>query len=202
MAVDEIFIYGASGHGKVILDILQSCGYKLGGWIDDREIENIYSWKAFCLTHPSAHIALGIGDNTSREKIYTKITDAGFHLPVLVHPSAVISPYAVIGAGTVVMPLSVINADARIGDGCIINSGSIVEHDCDIQDFVHISPNVALAGNVHIGHHTHIGIGSNIIQNITIGSNSIIGAGSVVIDNLPDNCTAVGIPASVKNSKS
>lgn len=202
MVPTDIFIYGASGHGKVVADIIQSCGYKMGGWIDDREIENIYSWEAFCSTHPSAHIALGIGDNTSRAKIYHKISKAGYHLPVLIHPSAVVSASAMLKEGTVIMPLAVVNAETHIGYGCIINSGSIVEHDCDIQDFVHISPNTALAGNVHIGHHTHIGIGSSIIQNITIGSNSIIGAGSVVIDNLPDNCTAVGIPASVKNSKS
>jgi len=62
---------------------------------------------------------------------------------------------------------------------------------------VHISPGAHLAGHVHVGTLTHIGIGASVIQRVKIGRNVIIGAGAAVIDNIPDNVTAVGVPAKV-----
>lgn len=189
----EIYIYGLSGHGKVVADIAIACGYTIAGWIDDGD-NTAPNWDTFIQTHTSATIALGIGNNTTRSTLMQKIVQMGFHLPPLVHPSAIISPSVIVKQGTVVMPLCVINADAKIGKGVIINSASLIEHDCIIEDYVHISPNVALAGGVRIGQKTHVGIASAIIQNITIGENSIIGAGSVVIHDIASNSTAVGVP--------
>lgn len=200
MAATEIFIYGASGHGKVIADIIRNCGYAIGGWIDDRPLGGVLSWDDFCAFHPAAAVALGIGDNTARARIFHKVVEAQHPLPALIHPSAVVSESAIIAKGSVVMPLAVINADATIGQGTIINSGSIVEHDCVIDDFVHISPRTALAGGVKIGHGVHIGIGATVIQNITIAENSVVAAGSAVIYDIPPFSLAAGVPAIIKKS--
>jgi UDP-N-acetylbacillosamine N-acetyltransferase len=197
VAANSIFIYGASGHGKVIADIIQASGFTVGGWIDDDTTKNCLSWSDFCTLHSHANIALGIGSNILRSTIVAKIKQAGHNLPVLIHPTAVVSPSAILQEGTVVMPLCVINADVKIAAGAIINSGSVIEHDCTIGDYVHISPNSSIAGNVTIGNYTHIGIGTSIIQGITIGEKSIIGAGATVITNLPNQITAVGIPAKI-----
>lgn len=45
-----------------------------------------------------------------------------------------------------------------------------------------------------------IGAGAKILGNITIGQNSKIGANSVVVKSVPNNCTAVGIPAKILGS--
>jgi UDP-N-acetylbacillosamine N-acetyltransferase len=197
VAANSIFIYGASGHGKVIADIIQASGFTVGGWIDDDATKPFLSWEDFCALHSHASIALGLGSNELRYAIAKKIKHAGHSLPVLIHPTAVVSPSASLQEGSVVMPLCVINAETKIAAGTIINSGSIIEHNCSIGEYVHISPNSSIAGNVKIGNFTHIGIGTSIIQGITIGEESIIGAGSVIITNLPDHVTAVGIPAKI-----
>jgi len=197
VASNTIFIYGASGHGKVIADIVQASGFIFGGFIDDDPAKNCLSWKDFCALHAQGSLALGIGSNHIRSAIAEKIKQAGYTLPVLIHPTAVISPSAVLKEGTVVMPLCIVNADTKIASGAIINSGSVIEHDCSIGEYVHISPSSSIAGNVTIGSYTHIGIGTAIIQGITIGEESIVGAGSAVITNLPDHITAVGIPAKI-----
>lgn len=197
MAENNIYIYGASGHGKVIADIIQASGLTLCGWIDDDKTKNCLSWEDFCALQTQANIALGIGSNHLRAAIAKKIKLAGYKLPVLIHPSAIVSPSAILKEGTVVMPLCVINADTQIAEGVIINSGSIIEHDCRIGDYVHISPNSSIAGNVTIGDNTHIGIGTTIIQGITIGEESIVGAGTTVICNLPSHVTAIGTPAKI-----
>lgn len=43
----------------------------------------------------------------------------GFHIPVLIHPTAYISPSAVIEAGTVVEPKAIVNANTVVQKGCI-----------------------------------------------------------------------------------
>lgn len=200
MAATEIYIYGASGHGKVVADIAQSCGYTLGGWIDDHSASGASPWEDFKKAHPKGSVAIGIGDNKTRERIFQKVSAAGYSLPALIHPSAVVSKSATVAEGSVVMPLSIINADARIGIGCIINSGAVVEHDCLLGDFVHLSPHTALAGGARIKHCAHIGIGASIIQNITVGEGSVIAAGSAVIRDIPDYSLAAGVPAAIKKS--
>ncbi|MDD5717853.1 MAG: acetyltransferase [Sulfuricurvum sp.] len=196
----EIYIYGNSGHGKVVADIALSCGYNVAGWIDDNPLNDSPDWETFIQTHTSCTIALGIGNNHIRFEIAQKIGEYGHQLPILIHPSAIVSPSARIASGTVVMPLSVINADAIIGAGVIVNSGAVIEHDCIIEDYAHISPNASLAGNVKIGKFSLIGIGTSVVQNIVIGEGSVIGAGSAVIGNIPDNCTAVGVPSKIIHS--
>lgn len=200
METTEVFIYGASGHGRVIADIIRSCGYSVGGWIDDRELPGVLSWEYFRSLHPKGSIALGIGENNARERVFRQVSAAGYCLPVLIHPSAVISESAIIDEGTVIMPLAIVNAGAVIAKGGIVNSGAVVEHDCHLDAFVHLSPRAALAGGVKIGYSAHIGIGTSIIQNITIGDHSIIAAGSAVIRNIPGYSLAAGVPAVIKKS--
>ncbi len=195
----KLAIYGKSGHGKVIADIAHANGFKEIIWIDDDSSkEDTLTLLHFKESYLDIPIALGIGDNKTRQKIYTKIIQNSLKVATLIHPSAIISPSAKIQEGSVVMANVIVNADSYIGIGVILNSACVIEHDNIISNFAHISPNVALAGNVNIGEYTHIGIGSSVIQGITIAKESIIGAGSSVICDIADNVVAVGSPAVVK----
>jgi UDP-N-acetylbacillosamine N-acetyltransferase len=188
----SIYVYGANGHGLVVADMAKSNGFDDVIFIDDGD--NSYPSFEDVKSNVKIPIALGIGNNYIRQKLYKKIKEHGFKVETLVHPSAVISPSCEIGEGTLVMPNVVVNAKSNIGLGVILNTSCIVEHECQINDFVHISPNAALAGNVDIGEYAHIGIGTNIIQGIEIGKNSIIGASSNVIRNIDENKKAYGNP--------
>ncbi len=194
----KINLFGASGHAKVIVDLLLKNDIVVGYVFDDnpniksflgRDVISNYSTNLL----NSYPLIVSIGDNQIRKKIVEKLEVK--HVPPLIHPSAIVSPNAKIGKGTVIMPNAVINSGSDIGKNCIINSGAIVEHDCIIKDYVHVSPNVSLAGNVVIGKGAHIGIGSTVIQGLSIGKWSVVGAGAVVTKSIPPNCTAVGIPA-------
>lgn len=197
--MEKINLFGASGHAKVIIDIIESNGFEVGYIFDDnpdikvflgREVISNYSNEQL----NSNPLIISIGDNAVRKEVFEKLKDVELS-PAIAHPSAIISPYSKIGKGTVVMPNVVINSDAYIGENCIINTSAVIEHDCLIEDFTHISPNAALAGGVKIGKGTHVGIGVSTIQCIKIGENTIVGAGAIVTKDLPANCTAVGLPA-------
>lgn len=48
-----------------------------------------------------------------------------------------------------------------------------------------------------VGKNCVIGAGACILGNIKIGDNVNIGANAVVLEDIPDNCTAVGVPARI-----
>jgi len=195
--VSEIYIYGASGHGKVVADIARAVGFTVAAFVDDDESKSEFCGLP-CIRADKMQrlpVALGIGSNKARQAVYKKLKKGGFDMPTLIHPSAVISPSAQVSEASVVMPNAVVNAYAAIGTGCIVNTAAVIEHDCTIGDFVHISPNAALAGGVSVGEMSHIGIGASVIQLVSIGKECTIGAGAAVISDISDGVTAVGVPA-------
>ena len=193
-----MILYGASGHGKVILDILERNNENSIELWDDQATGD------FCgiainkprELNPNERIIVSIGVNKVRKKVVEKFNKS-VTFGKAIHPAAVISPRASIGDGTVAMAGSVVNPDVIIGSHCIINTSASLDHDCKLEDFVHISPNATLSGDVWVGEGTHIGSGAVSIQGIRIGKWCTIGAGSVIIKDIPDFATAVGNPARV-----
>lgn len=192
----KIAIYGASGHGKVVAEIARLNGYSTIIYIDDGQNEFI-SFNYFLEQDLGIPVALGIGDNKIREKIYQKCIDNHLEVITLIHPNAIVSSSMVLAEGTVIMARVIVNSDAVIGKCCILNTSCVIEHDCIIGDFVHISPQVACAGAIVIGNYSYIGIGSCIIQGIDIGSDTIVGAGSVVVKSIGNNKLAYGNPCRI-----
>lgn len=192
-----MILFGASGHSKVVLDILISNEVKVDFIIDDNpKIEELFGIKVE-KNHPvsfSQEAIISIGNNKLRKTISENYF---FDYVSAVHPTASVSAFSKIGKGTVVMANVSINPCANIGKHCIINTSSVIEHDCTIEDFVHISPNASLAGNVTVGEGSHIGIGAAVIQGVKIGRWVTIGAGSVIIRDIPDFATVVGNPGKV-----
>lgn len=185
----KIYIYGASGHGKVVADIALACGYDKIEFLDDN------SNKKFNESLDRSDIIIAIGNNKIRKFLQEKVESFGFNVVSLIHPSAIISKSASIEKGCAIMPNVIVNANAKISKGVILNSACIVEHDCQIGEFAHISPNSALAGGVRLGALSHMGISSCAIQCVEIGQNCVIGAGGVVTKNLDSNGVYVGVPA-------
>lgn len=189
-----INLFGASGHAKVIKDIIDACGDNVGCLYDDaphcNEINGSPVYKA-TEVNVEGPLIVSIGSNRLRKFISEKYP---LCYESAVHPKSIVSPSAKIGRGTVVMQGAIIQPDAEIGRHCIINTGASVDHECVIGDFVHISPHATLCGNVRVGEGTWIGAGTTIIPGIKIGAWCVIGAGSVVINDVPDNTTVVGNP--------
>jgi sugar O-acyltransferase (sialic acid O-acetyltransferase NeuD family) len=143
---------------------------------------------------------VAIGNNHIRCDRSDVLSKAGFSLISLIHPSAVISHHASIGAGTVIMANAVVNPFSVISDNVIINTAAIIEHDCIIKEGVHICPAVSLAGEVDVAEKAWIGIGSSVKQQCQIGAGSVIGAGAAVISDIPAGVIVCGVPAKIIKS--
>jgi acetyltransferase EpsM len=198
----RIFLFGASGHGKVICEILEAQRQPPYGFIDDNpHVTSLLEYPVFNTLQQAAATAgdlfvISIGNNSIRKTIAAAKLQ-GMKFTSAIHPSAVISPRSTIGAGTVVMANVAVNPNSSIGEHVILNTNCSVDHDCVIEDFVHVSPNAALAGNVRVGEGTHIGVGAAVIPNVRIGKWVTVGAGTVVIRDVPDHAVVVGNPGKV-----
>src|SRR5690606_32789797 len=192
-----MYLYGASGHGKVIAEIAEENNQQIIAFIDlDKSKSNVLDYKVINeIPDNIIDLVISIGNNIIRKKIVDE--NCHFTYNTLIHPNTSISKRSTINEGTVVMAGVSINSDVVIGQHCIINTNASIDHDCIIENFVHISPNAALAGNVIIGEGTHIGIGACIIQGIKIGKWCTVGAGSVIIKDVPDGATVVGNPGKI-----
>ena len=196
----KIIIIGASGHGKVIADIVLKSHDILVGFLDDGIEKGTLIFDEYKVLGDSSCVEqyndcefiIGIGSNEIRNKISGRFNVKWY---TAIHPSAIIATKAFIDEGCVVMANAIINMNAKIGKHCIINTGAIIEHDCEIGDYVHISPNATICGGVNIGAMTHIGASATIRNYKSITSNCVIGMGSVVVADINEEGTYVGIPA-------
>jgi sugar O-acyltransferase (sialic acid O-acetyltransferase NeuD family) len=200
----HLAILGASGHGKVVADAAEQAGWRSITFFDDActQLSENGPWRVqgdtIALIERLSEfdgVVVGIGNNRIRAIKHSELADGGAKLVSIVHPSAVVSPYAAINCGTVVFANAVVNAFASIGAGVIINTGAIIEHDCMIGDFAHISPNAVLAGGVALGQQVWVGACSSVRELVSVGRASIIGMGAVVTKNVSSDVTVVGNPA-------
>ena len=185
-----MFLYGASGHAKVIIDILNANGIKIEGLVDDNpEIKDLLGYPVFHQYTDHSPLIISIGNNSIRRMIAEKVSA---EFATAIHPTAIVSPTAIVEEGTVVMQGAIVQSCAKIGKHCIINTGASVDHECIVEDFVHISPHATLCGNVHVGEGSWVAAGTVVLPGVKIGKWSVIGAGSVVSKDIPDGVLAVG----------
>jgi UDP-perosamine 4-acetyltransferase len=205
MSAVPLVVIGGGGHAKVVLDVLRlDARFRVVGVVDPARVggqvlefpvlggdEILPALKAQGVT--AAFVALG--DNRTRQRIGRELRQLGFALPAIVHPTAIISPSARIGAGCVIMAGAKVGPDASVGELAIVNTGAIVEHDAQLGPAAHVAPGCSLAGCVRIGERTLLGIGSVVRPDIRIGDDVVVGAGSAVVADIKNGQTVAGVPA-------
>ncbi len=200
----KVFLFGYSGHARVVCDIFLSRGYDLAGYFTESSVENNPYELLYCgFEEESGSLAIiknhsyfvAVGSNSIRKKISaTLFNQTGINPCNALAVSAVLSPKIQMGNGVMAGPASIINSGSTIGNGVICNTASIIEHECNIGDYVHVAPGAILCGNVTVGENSFIGAGSVIKEGIIIGKNVTIGAGTVVLQNIEDGKIVVGNP--------
>jgi sugar O-acyltransferase (sialic acid O-acetyltransferase NeuD family) len=205
MATDQILLYGASGHAKVVLDALIELGIayeRISVADDDSQMtgaailgSRIQHAPDVCNGAMNCSFHVAIGDARIRKKIFDKLQSLGASPLTIAHPGAIISRFAVVGVGTFIAARAIVGPSSTIGIGSIVNHSAVVDHDCSVGDFTHIAPSATLGGNVRIGSWVLVGAGAVVLRGLSIGDGSIIGAGAVVMKDVPPNETWIGIPA-------
>lgn len=208
-----MLIAGAGGHAKEVLDIVISENqFDEINFFDDVTlcpdklifekftiIKSLDQVEDYFKTTKSNFI-LGIGNPLLRYKLSIKLQSKNGVLTSIISKNSIISKFNVsIGVGVNIMNHIMISNDVIIGEGALINAFVSVHHGVEIGKYTELAPHSVVLGNAIIGDFSLIGSNATILPNVKVGSNVKIGAGSVVINDLPDNCTAVGVPAKIIN---
>lgn len=209
-AIPRCVILGGGGHARVVVDALLLSEAAIPYAVLDADQS---LWGTMLLSVPIrggdasldaltregvTTFVVGLGgvrENGPRQRLFELGLQHGLTPLTVRHPSAVCSPWAEIGPGSVLLPTSVVNAGAKLGVNVIVNSGAIIEHDCLIGDHVHIATGATLASTVTVGRLAHIGAGATIRQCLRIGEAAVVGAGAVVVDEVPAGAVVAGVPA-------
>jgi len=207
MKKEKLILIGASGHAKVIIDIVEKQGkFELLGLIEnnpnlekkvlgygilgDESIlsETIYN---------DVYLFIAIGDNWVRHLVKERISalHPSIKFATLIHPSAQIAKGVKIGEGVCIMAGAIVNSDTRIESFTIINTKASMDHDGHLGAFASLAPNATTGGNVSIGNFTSVGISATIKHGVQIGAHNVIGGGALVLKNFEDNQIIYGVPA-------
>ena len=151
----NLLILGAGGHGRAVAetaramrDLEGNSVYEKIDFLDDLKpgaVGKLNDLPVFKKEYQDAFPA--VGAYQKRMELYSRAKRFGFTVPVLVHPTAYVSPSAEIGEGTVILPKAVVHTGAVIGRGCILSIGSLVDHDCVLEDGVHLDCGAVMKGS-------------------------------------------------------
>jgi UDP-perosamine 4-acetyltransferase len=198
-----VLVLGAGGHARPVIEALRAAGFVVGGLLDDARREPLLGAPvlgrladlAALRGAGLAQAVVAIGDNALRARLGAACREAGYALPPVLHPAALISPSARVAPGAQVMVRAVVGPEAAIGELALVNTGAIVEHDCVVGPAAHLGPGAVLCGGVRIGTSALVGAGAVVRPGLSVGAGAVIGAGAAVVDPVPDAAQWGGVPA-------
>ena len=161
----SLLILGAGGFGQMVKETALVLGYEKVVFLDDaaKDEDVIGMCCDYVLKHEDYPEAVAaFGNNKTRLFWTDKLLEEGYNVPSIVHPSAIVSPSAVLEPGCFIMQRAVVNTHTKIERAALINSGAVVDHDSCV-----------CAG-------AHIGLGSVVKANCTIESGRKVEAGEVI----------------------
>lgn len=175
-------------------DNIDSQGTRVNG----RPVVGGADWLA---DHPGHAVIVAVGKPSIRRSIVQRLSELGASFPTFRAAGTVVGDHGALGEGSIALPGVIITVNVQLGSFVLLNPHVSISHDCNIGDYCSLGPGVSLAGNVHVGPYCDIGTNASVIPGMRIGENTVIGAGACVTRDLPDNITAVGVPARIINQE-
>jgi sugar O-acyltransferase (sialic acid O-acetyltransferase NeuD family) len=201
-------VLGAGGHARVIIDGIRAAGHNIElAVIDsnphvarvlDTDVIGTDDMVPVLKRRGYTHYVLGVGSigNTDLRRRLARLAEQqGLKRMTVIHPAAMVSPFAQLEEGVQVMAGAVVQPGVMLRRHSIVNSGAIVEHDCTVGEFAHVASGAVIAGRVYVGRDSHIGAAACVREMVSIGDHVMVAAGAVVIRDVPTGATVGGVPA-------
>jgi sugar O-acyltransferase (sialic acid O-acetyltransferase NeuD family) len=208
VAVQDLVVVGAGGHGREVFDTLLAVNadrptFNVLGVVDDApqhtdrleriglELLGDVDW---LVEHPCTYV-LGIGTSGPRRALSDRLGAAGMTAATVVHPGAHIGPDCRLGEGVMVFDRSTVTTNVTLGRHTHLNIGCSVQHDTVVGEFVQFSPGVLVNGDCVLGDDVFLGTSASVTRGHTVGDGAKIGAGAVVLHDVDPGTLVVGAPA-------
>jgi acetyltransferase EpsM len=205
-------VVGGGEHARVVAETAVAAGFEVLGYVAPEPAEAMTQvlgipWLGTdgSLESGEALAVLGLGAvrvDDSRQRLVDRLGLPLAEWAIVVHPTAWVSPGAVLGAGTVVMAGALVQNRARIGAHCVINTGAIIEHDVDAGDFSIFGPGAVIGGGATIHAGALVGLGAQVRDHRVVGASALVAMGSVVVRDVAPGERVAGVPAKLMESGS
>ena len=93
---------------------------------------------------------VALGNNQNRMKYHEELKAYNYKIPILIHPTAYVSPDAQLSPGCIIRTHAVVSRYAKLGEGVIVNVGALIDHHCEIGRFSHILMGAVVRNSVRI----------------------------------------------------
>jgi acetyltransferase EpsM len=203
----KVIIVGTGGHAAELVDYLMHINavsavekpkeWEVVGLIDDSEVNYAaYAYdfpflgkiKDHEVQHKVGYV-MGIANMKCRRVIIEQLQQKGARFVTLIHPTALVSPSAIIGVGCVISHNVSIGPKAVLGDFNLINSRCTIGHDSTIGNYNFLAPQVVTGGFAVVGDENFIGTNGVLLPAIAVGDRNTIAAGMIVDKNVPHDAT-------------
>lgn len=203
----KIVIAGAGGFGRELLQWIKDINEKTPTWeilgfIDDNlnaldgvetDAKVVGTIKDY-VGKEDEEVALAFGSPELKRKIVSILKAKGAKFATIIHPTALLSPFAHYGEGFIMFPYSKLSCNSTVGDFVTLLSTPI-GHDNVIGDYTVISGGCNIVRNVKIGQDVFLAAGVCIAQDVIIGDGAYLGLGSVILKDVKPGAKMFGNPA-------
>jgi sugar O-acyltransferase (sialic acid O-acetyltransferase NeuD family) len=209
----DLFIFGAGGFGREILDIVRTTderpfqnlaflddNIEAGSLVEDVPVLGaigFLSARTQATGRADFQVVIGVGSIPARTRIFHKLEEISVVLATIIDRTAVVRPSAQLEPGVIVAAQAFISSNTIIGRNSIVNVGACIGHDAQIGHHCIIDPHASLLGNVRLGSQIEVGTGASIYPGTRVGDNAKIAMGSAVYKDVPAGASVGGNPARI-----
>jgi sugar O-acyltransferase (sialic acid O-acetyltransferase NeuD family) len=149
--------------------------------------------------HENLHAVLGLGPALMdvRSRLLRTLDLENIAPFTAIHPRAIVSPQAKLGAGTVVGAGAVVSPHGTIGRHCAVYLGASIDHDARLGNNVFVGQGARIASYVELGDNVVVEMGASVNDHVVVGPGARITGGAFVNTDVPDHAVVVGVPARV-----
>ncbi len=201
----RLLIVGAGGFGREVWnwarDAWGAAGPELVGFLDADPSKGGYAPvlgdPASFVPMPEDGLLLAIGIPRVRRRVAETLLARGGRFVTLVHPTAIIAPSAVLGAGSIVCPYGIVSDAAVTGACVLVNYHASLAHDASAGEYAVFSPYATLAGDAHIGADTFLGLHAAVGPGRRLGDRCKVSANSAALADAPADSIIYGVPGRI-----
>lgn len=202
-ASQPVVILGAGGYGRELRQYCQDASIEVLGFLDD----DAQALEAFGHSEPllgplaaapqfsDARFLIALGDPLLRRRFALELRGMGARFATLIHPTAYVAESAQVEEGAIVCPFALVGANSVLGVNVSLNVYASVGHDAVVESHAVLSPYCALTGNTRVGEASLLGTHVSVTPGVAIGSFSQVAAGSTVTVDCAPGSLLAGNPA-------
>jgi pyruvate/2-oxoglutarate dehydrogenase complex dihydrolipoamide acyltransferase (E2) component len=192
----DVLVYGTGSQATNVLDVEALSGaFGVAAFIDRApRSESLAGRPVFHAAHlkrlreqgfKRAHLSLP--EPADEARAAAQLTELGFELINVIHPSASVAPSAELRANVFLGALTIVGPEAVLEDRVRVLNGASVAHHSRIGAGSRISDGARIAGNVTVGEECLVGLNATVNLRLILGDRVIVNSGANVYASVPSD---------------